>query len=176
VVCFIRAGGDAPAWLLLHRRRAPDLGRWNAPGGAIEAGEEPVEAARREVREETGLDLPLGRLRERARLTLNGWDGNPETVEHIWVFTAVAEDREGAAEGESPSGEGRLAWVPEPGLRRLAWPEDVPTYLDRLFDPTAPDFLGEFTYDDAGRLLDAIIMPVDRPRRDSEKDGETHRH
>lgn len=39
---------------VLHRHRV--LGRWLQPGGHLEAGESPPEAAMREVTEETGLD------------------------------------------------------------------------------------------------------------------------
>jgi len=39
---------------VLHRHRL--LGRWLQPGGHLEAGESPAEAASREVAEETGLD------------------------------------------------------------------------------------------------------------------------
>jgi 8-oxo-dGTP pyrophosphatase MutT (NUDIX family) len=35
---------------------------WDIPGGAVEADEAPWRTARREVREELGLDKPLGRL------------------------------------------------------------------------------------------------------------------
>ncbi|NXY97366.1 NUDIX hydrolase [Streptomyces sp. BR123] len=36
--------------------------RWNLPGGHLEEGELPTAAARREVREELGLDLEIGDL------------------------------------------------------------------------------------------------------------------
>ncbi len=44
-----------PWGVLLHRHRR--LGRWLQPGGHLEPGETPWEAARREAREETGLLL-----------------------------------------------------------------------------------------------------------------------
>ncbi|MPY97966.1 MAG: NUDIX domain-containing protein [Actinophytocola sp.] len=37
-------------------------GHWEIPGGYVEPGESPHAAARREVREELGLDVPIGRL------------------------------------------------------------------------------------------------------------------
>lgn len=43
--------------------------RWNLPGGHLEEGELPTEAARREVREELGLDLEIGELLVTAWLT-----------------------------------------------------------------------------------------------------------
>jgi 8-oxo-dGTP diphosphatase len=50
VSVFCRHGGEI---LLVHHRR---LGSWLPVGGELEAGETPLEAARRELREETGLE------------------------------------------------------------------------------------------------------------------------
>lgn len=46
-----------PRGVILHKHRR--LGIWIQPGGHIDAGESPVEAAVRESTEETGLDIQL---------------------------------------------------------------------------------------------------------------------
>jgi len=48
--------------LLVKRGQAPGLGLWSVPGGLVDLGETTVEAARREVEEETGLKVRIAGL------------------------------------------------------------------------------------------------------------------
>jgi ADP-ribose pyrophosphatase YjhB (NUDIX family) len=48
--------------LLIKRGHAPSLGLWSVPGGRVEPGETDIDAVRREVAEETGLEVEVGPL------------------------------------------------------------------------------------------------------------------
>lgn len=52
---FLRDG--AGRYLALRRAHAPASGEWDLPGGFVDAGEYPEEAIRREITEETGLEV-----------------------------------------------------------------------------------------------------------------------
>jgi ADP-ribose pyrophosphatase YjhB (NUDIX family) len=43
--------------LLGRRNREPRLGHWDLPGGFLEEGEDALDGLRREVREETGIEI-----------------------------------------------------------------------------------------------------------------------
>ncbi len=45
--------------LLARRGRPPGQGKWSVPGGAVDAGESLEDAARREIREECGIEVEL---------------------------------------------------------------------------------------------------------------------
>ncbi len=48
--------------LVIKRGKPPFLDRWSIPGGGLRHGERLEEAARREVKEETSLDIRIGGL------------------------------------------------------------------------------------------------------------------
>jgi 8-oxo-dGTP diphosphatase len=48
--------------LLVQRAKPPRRGQWSLPGGAQQLGETLIDAARREVKEEAGLEVELGEV------------------------------------------------------------------------------------------------------------------
>lgn len=80
VVCL---RGDAV--LLIRRGKPPRQGEWSLPGGRIEPGEGAIEAALRELREETGVEARITGL-------LDVVDGIfPEAGRHYVLIDYAAE-------------------------------------------------------------------------------------
>ena len=112
VLCFVR---DGDALLLIHKRTGLGAGKVNAPGGRIEPGETPAEAAVREVREEVHVEA--AGLREAGELFFQFADGFSL---HGTVFFASAHSGEPRATREADP-----FWcpIPEVPFERM-WEDD----------------------------------------------------
>lgn len=58
--CVLMLDEQGRVLLLRYGAGRPDAGRWWLPGGMLDHGEDPWAAARREMREETGIDIGQG--------------------------------------------------------------------------------------------------------------------
>lgn len=119
VVLTIRSG--ALSVLLIRRGNEPFAGRWALPGGFVEIGEGLVEAARRELVEETGVDL--GRVHLEQIATYGDPLRDPRQRVVSVAYLAVAPDL-----GEPSAGDDAAAadWVAVPGL--LGRVDDEPAF------------------------------------------------
>lgn len=77
---IIRSGAE-PALLLIKRGGHPYLGSWALPGGFVEQGEDALTAAKRELKEETGL--------EQLKLAPVGFYSTPGRDPRGWVVSAA---------------------------------------------------------------------------------------
>jgi predicted NUDIX family NTP pyrophosphohydrolase len=116
-----RGGEGSPDFFLVHPGgpywTRKDDGAWSIPKGEIEDGEDKLEAAKREVREETGFDL-RGRF-----LRLPPVRQPSRKVVHAWAIEAPhldpAKIESGLFEMGWPPHSGRMASFPE--VDRAGW-------------------------------------------------------
>ncbi len=111
VVCF--RGGEV---LLIRRGTPPRVGEWSMPGGRLEPGEDPADAALRELKEETGVDARLLGLIEIVDTVM----GDPPRLYLLHDYAAVwlAGEPVGADDAQE------AAFVPlAEAIERVSWSE-----------------------------------------------------
>lgn len=113
------ATNEIGQFLVAQRSRPEELaGKWEFPGGKIEAGEGPEDALARELMEELGMDVVIG---DRVLGPADGdWPISAELVLRVFQCTATT---------DAEAGDDHLAvqWVDADALVDLDWvPADRP--------------------------------------------------
>lgn len=115
----VRTHGGVTEVLLIRRGRPPFEGAWALPGGFLDEFEQPEDAARRELLEETGLEysgplVPLGGFGRQGR-DPRGW-----TVS--FAYLAVLDEPDVSVSGSDDAAEAR--WFPLEDPPPLAFDHD----------------------------------------------------
>lgn len=138
-----------PQVLLGMKKRGFGEGKWNGFGGKVNEGEDIMEAAKREMLEETGINI--GDIEHFGVLDFE-WKDNPEILE-VNIFKA--RDFEGEP---SESEEMRPQWfhIDEIPFMEM-WPDD--RYWFSLFLKDRK-FKGRFLFDEKDNVLDYEIRII----------------
>lgn len=162
-LCYIEKDGK---YLMLHRiKKENDENRdkWIGIGGKFEDGESPDECARREIFEETGLDVKDLRLRGIVTFVSDVWE-----CEYMHLFSAErfnissdgtvlseVSDMEDVTNALRDCDEGVLEWVEKDKILTLPIWEGDKIFLD-LLDRRRNVFLLKLRYE-GDRLTEAIL-------------------
>ena len=98
---------DIDRYLLIKRAADPDKGLWSIPGGIVEIGEKAEDAARREVKEETNLDVDVIEVLDVINKIV--MDEESRVKFHFIIIDYLAEFKEGALKASSDALDAR--WV-----------------------------------------------------------------
>ncbi|MEL7627249.1 MAG: NUDIX domain-containing protein [Anaerolineaceae bacterium] len=118
---------------------------WNGPGGHLEAGEGVLEAARREMMEETGLTA--GKLIHCAQIVVDT-GSNPGIIFFVIKAKQLGGELRNSAEGE-------LAWFTQNQALKLDLVEDLYTLLPLVMRHRTNEkpFWGYYSYDRNDQLV-----------------------
>ncbi len=136
--------------LLLQRAEHKKLwpGLYNAPGGHVERGETPVEAAARELAEETGLQADA--------LTLRGLLIGDAVEELLGVMVFIYHARV-SGQLHARNAEGVPHWIPRADLSAIPTLPDLPQILDLMLDQDRFFYLYKTPLADGGEDIRVVI-------------------
>lgn len=118
--------------LLIRRRSAPLEGEWSLPGGMLEVGETLRNAVKRELAEETGLEVRVGELIEVfERIFL---DADARAEYHYVILDYLCEVIGGTAQAGSDASE--VAWAAEEDLNGFRLTEAAMRVIKKAFEMT----------------------------------------
>ena len=143
ILCLIQDGEK----ILLQNRIKEDWKGYTLPGGHVEPGESFVDAVKREMKEETGLDIQDPKLVGIKQFPFK--DGEKENCRYI-VLLFKAEKFTGTVVSSS---EGQMEWIRYDQLSEIDTVNDIEDLLDVINNPD----LTEFQY-----LVDGDIWTVSK--------------
>jgi len=115
--------------LLVERAKEPLKGYWSLPGGIVETGERLKEAVRREVLEETGLDVDPYLMFEIFERIMPDEKSKPEY--HYVLIDYLC--RRVAGDAAPATDVSRVEWVAEQNLRNYRLTEGTLGVIERAF-------------------------------------------
>jgi 8-oxo-dGTP diphosphatase len=119
--------------LLVERGREPLKGYWSLPGGAVETGDRLEEALRREVREETGLEIAIVHLLEVFERIMPGEvpDDSRGVEYHYILIDYICHPTGGTLYASDDAS--RAEWFTEDEVANLKITEGTPGVIARAF-------------------------------------------
>ena len=116
--------------LLIERGKDPHKGFWSLPGGAVEVGEALEDAVRREVREETALEIEIVAVIEIFERIIRDGDGRTEYHYVLIDYLCRAANADARA-GTDAAG---VAWVARDELGKFRITEGSVAVIEKAFD------------------------------------------
>lgn len=115
--------------LLIRRGHPPLEGEWSIPGGTLEVGETLLDAVRRELLEETGMEVRVGELIEAFERIFPDDDGQPKY--HFVILDYLCEAAGGQARAGSDVTD--VAWAAEEELGNYSLTPTATRVIRRAF-------------------------------------------
>lgn len=145
-------------------------GKWEFPGGKIESGENDVDALKREIKEELGIDIKVNQLIDENYHEYEGFNINLKVYKCEYVSGTIND-----IEHQS------LKWIDPKSLNDLDWAAADKPIVDTYIESLPRTIEGQITFDyfeaqavqSSDRELLRAVQDYERTQRNKQKAGES---